>query len=961
MSTTLKFCVRGQRITRADAIVTVADAINYIYAEFAFCSDWDGLVKTAVFTRGSASYEALLDQNGRCLVPYEVLEDGPGIFKVSVFGGNLITTAPVKVRIDASGWSFALESSQPPTPSVYQQIIDRMDGIETEMETATAAAEASAVLAESYAKGGTSTRQGEDTDNARYYSEQASGSAEEAAQIVQDFDDDVVAGAIALVEAAGTEQVGAVNSAGTTQVGAVEGAGSTQVAAVNSAGSTQIGLVRAKGTEQVAAVQAKGTEVIGSIPQDYSELTGEVGELKSALTQVSKVGTQLFDKDNPDIINAFCTSDKTVTAANAAHSVIVAIPENDASYITIHKGVISSRFDATTFTTKPVVGSVGVEIVEGSSSDTSLTIPIDSTIKYILIYVYNTGADTTITLSDVLNGLMVQFGSTYTGYKAYSLEVIIPDKSIDGDSFSDDGVDFITDIINECTTDDQILINGNKKTSINKNDLSLTWTEGGYYNFSTGEITALSGYAYSLKMDCAEGDRITITNNKGQIVFWKKGGVFYGYSATDYPGSMTFLVPDDVVKFALNNLDSTIRASSATVRTTTEDVIVHSCDAPAKLLYNGSAFEQGLYCLTTNGKMASVASYSCLPYVPVKPNHKYRTQTQTQVVFYDSSLAFISALLPGGAAQNTGTTVEMDFTTPATCKYISVNTLSEHEMLFDLEYNTTGYITNPQKLSGLSVLSFGDSITGNYGFGDNIIYEVEKHCGAKTFNCGFGGCRMEKISESGSAAETAALTNPFAMCELVDQLALSDSDTNKWSAQDAAAAQFEASPRYNRIIKFRLGILKTIDLANIDIVTIAYGTNETGYTQENPNDKYDKYTYGGATRYSIEKLLEINPKLRIVLLAPIYRHSFGSGSGDSDSYVNSETGLSMADNINTLKAVGLEYKIPVVDMYHDLGIDAENYQAYFGDDDETDDGTHINSYGRKTYGVRLAGELSRLF
>lgn len=179
MSTTLTFCVRGQRITRADAIVTVADAINYIYAEFAFCSDWDGLVKTAVFTRGSASYETLLDQDGRCLVPYEILEDGPGIFKVSVFAGNLITTAPVKVRIDASGWSFALESSQPPTPGIYQQILERMAGIETEMEQATADAAASAVLSESWAIGGTGTRANEDYNNSSYYAELAKQHASE--------------------------------------------------------------------------------------------------------------------------------------------------------------------------------------------------------------------------------------------------------------------------------------------------------------------------------------------------------------------------------------------------------------------------------------------------------------------------------------------------------------------------------------------------------------------------------------------------------------------------------------------------------------------------------------------------------------------------------------------------------------------------------------------------------------
>lgn len=210
-------------------------------------------------------------------------------------------------------------------------------------------------------------------------------------------------------------------------------------------------------------------------------------------------------------------------------------------------------------------------------------------------------------------------------------------------------------------------------------------------------------------------------------------------------------------------------------------------------------------------------------------------------------------------------------------------------------------------------------------------------------------------------SETAQITNPFAMCSIVDELAKSDSDSTKWSAQDTAAAAFEASPRYNRIIKLRLAILKTIDITDIDIVTIAYGTNEIGYTQENQSDAYDKYTYGGATRYSIEKLLELNPKLRIVLLTPIYRHDVSSTGNDSDSYVNSDTGLKMSDNIDTLKAVGLEYKTPVIDMYHDLGINAENYLSYFGDDDEPQDGTHINSYGRKMYGLRLAGELNRLF
>lgn len=532
------------------------------------------------------------------------------------------------------------------------------------------------------------------------------------------------------------------------------------------------------------------------------------------------------------------------------------------------------------------------------------------------------------------------------------------------DSEIDTTNDAVQAVSNEVTE-----INGylakEKHIVINDTTITLTWIEGSYYNLSTGEITSLASYARTDKYPCKQGDVIDVPNHAGQIVFFKSDGtVSYKSGVKTYT---TFrAAPANTIAFALNNNDSTVRTATVTQHSANDDFVVTTLNAPARVICDTSMFISHKYANTSNGLIATegdaIAAYYCLANYPVKANHKYRTETQTQIVFYDSDLTFISSLLPGGASGNTGTRVEMDFVTPATCAYISINSLSSHELLFDVDdYDVVGYITNPRKLSGLTVLSFGDSITGNYAYGDNISSFVEDSTGAKTYNCGFGGCRMEKLDENGSAAETAALTNPFAMCELVDQLALPDTDPDKWDTQDTAAAAFEASPRFNRIIKFRLGILKQIDITDIDIVTIAYGTNEIGYTQDNPNNKYDKYTFGGATRYAVEKLLELNPNLRIVLLTPIYRHDVSSSGYDSDSYVDSSTGLSMADNINTLKAVGLEYKIPVIDMYHDLGINAENYLAYFGDDDEPDDGTHINSYGRKMFGLRLAGELNRLF
>lgn len=304
MSTTLTFCVRGQRITRADSLTLVADSLNYVYAEFVFCSDWDGLVKTAVFTRGQDSYEQILDENDKCLIPYEVLQTGDGVFRVSVFAGNLITTAPVRVRVDASGWSFALESSEPPTPGIYQQILDRMAGIESDMETATEEAKESATLAESWAVGGTNTRQGEDSDNAKYYAEQAANSVESAEQIVQDFEDDVQ-GVISDVESAGTAQVGLVTAEGTRQVGLVSAEGTAQVGNVNTEGSTQVAAVQAEGAEQVAAVEGKGQEVLASIPSDYTALSEDVSDLKEDfILQMDEI---------PDTVQSYAFADGTVS------------------------------------------------------------------------------------------------------------------------------------------------------------------------------------------------------------------------------------------------------------------------------------------------------------------------------------------------------------------------------------------------------------------------------------------------------------------------------------------------------------------------------------------------------------------------------------------------------------------------------------------------------------------------
>lgn len=68
--------------------------------------------------------------------------------------------------------------------------------------------------------------------------------------------------------------------------------------------------------------------------------------------------------------------------------------------------------------------------------------------------------------------------------------------------------------------------------------------------------------------------------------------------------------------------------------------------------------------------------------------------------------------------------------------------------------------------------------------------------------------------------------------------------------------------------------LKDMNFNEIDIILLAYGTND--YTGENvaKNDAdltTNNYTYYGAYHYAIEKLLTAYPHLRVVLVIPMYR------------------------------------------------------------------------------------------
>ena len=126
----LRFKIYNQIITRVDNFIPVDGSKNYLHAEFDFeTNEWAGLTKTAQFRRGEGEtvYEVIL-QNDACEVPHEVLKNnGTRRVLVTVFAGSLVTANSAEVFMTPTGYDDDAESSEPPTPSVYEQIIELME------------------------------------------------------------------------------------------------------------------------------------------------------------------------------------------------------------------------------------------------------------------------------------------------------------------------------------------------------------------------------------------------------------------------------------------------------------------------------------------------------------------------------------------------------------------------------------------------------------------------------------------------------------------------------------------------------------------------------------------------------------------------------------------------------------------------------------------------------------------
>lgn len=113
--------------------VVTSGSVNVYEVQFQFDSEWDGLEKTAVFRAGDCTVSTLLDETETCIIPWEVFQDAKRTLYAGVYGtknGNTVLPTIWAPLGEIRQGCEPGESTQPSTPSVYEQILAEIGNLD---------------------------------------------------------------------------------------------------------------------------------------------------------------------------------------------------------------------------------------------------------------------------------------------------------------------------------------------------------------------------------------------------------------------------------------------------------------------------------------------------------------------------------------------------------------------------------------------------------------------------------------------------------------------------------------------------------------------------------------------------------------------------------------------------------------------------------------------------------------
>lgn len=132
----LKIAVKDNKLIKVRDTLMIEDTINGIKCNFEFRSNWSDLKPKVVFARGHIypatknpqTISAFLDDNNECIVPPEIVSES-GEFSVGLFGecdNTRIVTDWLYYKARWGCYDTGV-APNPPTPSVYEQILGALN------------------------------------------------------------------------------------------------------------------------------------------------------------------------------------------------------------------------------------------------------------------------------------------------------------------------------------------------------------------------------------------------------------------------------------------------------------------------------------------------------------------------------------------------------------------------------------------------------------------------------------------------------------------------------------------------------------------------------------------------------------------------------------------------------------------------------------------------------------------
>lgn len=109
--------------------LVVSDSVGFVYADFDFDDEWEGLNKTATFYVGDTAKDVLLTEN-RCEVPWELLTEGAEL-KITISGRKtdfVIITKEMSNGVTV--WQAGKHQGTPPgayTPELWEQVLAKLN------------------------------------------------------------------------------------------------------------------------------------------------------------------------------------------------------------------------------------------------------------------------------------------------------------------------------------------------------------------------------------------------------------------------------------------------------------------------------------------------------------------------------------------------------------------------------------------------------------------------------------------------------------------------------------------------------------------------------------------------------------------------------------------------------------------------------------------------------------------